>query len=175
MIYNVILDNDAATDTSKCAICLEGMTNPKALPKCGHSFCTECIDNAFKHQQKCPICGEVYGVLTGNQPQGQMTISTSNNYLPGCGSSGTIIIHYSFHNGTQGPNHPNPGRPYTGTSRTAFLPNNEEGQKVLKLLKKAFDQKLTFTIGRSTTTGRENMVTWNDIHHKTSTSGGPAR
>ncbi|CAF4350675.1 unnamed protein product, partial [Adineta steineri] len=28
---------------------------------------------------------------------------------------------------------------------------------------------------RSTTTGQENVITWNDIHHKTSISGGPDR
>ena len=69
-------------------------------------------------------------------------------------------------------NHPNPGRHFTGTSRTAYLPNNTEGKKVLGLLKKAFDARLTFTIGTSVTTGATGMVTWNDIHHKTSTHGG---
>ena len=92
--------------------------------------------------------------------------------LPGYGSCGTIVISYRFPSGTQGPDHPNPGKPYTGTSRTAYLPNNIEGKKVLRHLKKAFEQKLTFTIGRSTTTGRDDCVTWNDIHHKTSMYGG---
>ncbi|KAG8430906.1 hypothetical protein GDO86_019770, partial [Hymenochirus boettgeri] len=69
-------------------------------------------------------------------------------------------------------NHPHPGTPYSGTSRTAYLPNNKEGQEVLRLLRRAFDQKLIFTIGRSRTTGAENTVTWNDIHHKTSMFSG---
>ena len=68
--------------------------------------------------------------------------------------------------------HPNPGQRYYGTGRTAYLPNCPEGQKVLKLLKASFKRRLTFTIGRSRTTGCDNVVTWNDIHHKTSTSGG---
>ena len=63
--------------------------------------------------------------------------------------------------------HPNPGQRYKGTSRRAFLPNNKEGQTVLKLLKIAFDRRLTFTLGQSRTTGKDNTVTWNDIHHKT--------
>ncbi|XP_051278309.1 probable E3 ubiquitin-protein ligase DTX3 isoform X2 [Dicentrarchus labrax] len=69
--------------------------------------------------------------------------------------------------------HPNPGHPYEGASRTAYLPDSSEGNKVLKLLRRAFDQRLIFTVGRSTTSGRSNMVTWNDIHHKTSVYGGP--
>lgn len=31
----------------------------------------------------------------------------------------------------------------------------------------AWERKLIFTIGRSNTTGREDVVTWNGIHHKT--------
>lgn len=45
---------------------------------------------------------------------------------------------------------------------------------MLKLLRVCFDRKLTFTIGRSVTTGKEHVIVWNGIHHKTSTSGGPA-
>ena len=67
--------------------------------------------------------------------------------------------------------HPNRGVPYYGTRRHAYLPNNDEGQEVCQLLKRAFDAKLVFTIGRSITTGRNNVVIWNDIHHKTSTTG----
>ena len=64
--------------------------------------------------------------------------------------------------------HPNPGKRYKGTKRVAYLPDNKEGKEIYELLLKAFNAKLTFTIGRSTTTGQEDVVTWNDIHHKTS-------
>lgn len=69
--------------------------------------------------------------------------------------------------------HPNPGLPYTRLSRTAYLPDSTEGKQILDLLKRAFDQRLIFTVGRSSTSGRNNTVTWNDIHHKTSIYGGP--
>ena len=62
--------------------------------------------------------------------------------------------------------HPNPGTPYTGTERKAYLPNTAEGRKLLMLLKIAFDRRLVFTVGRSETTGQEGIV-WNGIHHKT--------
>lgn len=39
--------------------------------------------------------------------------------------------------------------------------------QVLRLLSVAWQRRLIFTIGRSNTTGREDVVTWNDIHHKT--------
>ena len=69
--------------------------------------------------------------------------------------------------------HPHPGRMYEGIRRKAYLPDNKEGGKVLKLLTLAFDKRLTFTVGRSNTTNLDDQITWNDIHHKTSRDGGP--
>lgn len=76
---------------------------------------------------------------------------------------------------TKQTNHPNPGRSYPPTSRTAYLPDNKEGQEILQLLRRAFNQKLIFTVGQSHTTGAQDVITWNDIHHKTSMSGGPTK
>ena len=36
----------------------------------------------------------------------------------------------------------------------------------------AFRRRHTFTVGFSVTTGRENCIVWNGIHHKTQTGGG---
>ena len=157
----------------ECSICLNKFTKKKTLEKCGHSFCTKCIDRAFRSKKQCPLCFTMYGPLTGNQPKGNMYDSFQSTSLPGFGSSGAIVISYRFPSGTQGPDHPNPGTPYTGTTRTAYLPNNDQGRKVLKLLRKAFEQKLLFTIGLSNTTGRDDCVIWNGIPHKTSVTGGP--
>jgi len=71
--------------------------------------------------------------------------------------------------------HPNPGKRYKALRRIAYLPNNTEGKEIYKLLRKAFDNKLIFTIGASRTTGKEDVITWNDIHHKTSVDGGPTK
>ena len=76
---------------------------------------------------------------------------------------------------TQQSNHPNPGKPYYATSRTAYLPDNKEGREILQLLRRAFNQKLIFTVGQSRTTGAQGVITWNDIHHKTSMTGGPTK
>ena len=163
----------SAVDDNKCPICLSDFSDKKTLSKCGHSFCTGCIDEAFKHQQKCPVCYTVYNPLTGNQPEGHMFTSYQSTSLPGFNSCGTIVISYAIPSGVQGSDHPNPGKPFVGTRRDAYLPNNEEGMKVLNLLKKAFEQKLIFTIGRSAATGRDDCVIWNGISHKISISGGP--
>lgn len=123
---------------------------------------------------RCPINqGLILGIRQGDQPPGTMNDRVNSTiFIPGYGQ-GAIVINYAFPNGVYPPSHARAGQPYTGTHRTCYLPNNSEGQKVLVLLKQAFNQKLTFTIGTSNTTGASNVVTWNDIHHKTSITGGP--
>eukprot|EP00466_Bigelowiella_natans_P015121 jgi/Bigna1/126427/aug1.2_g1135 len=68
--------------------------------------------------------------------------------------------------------HPSPGESYSGTHRYAYLPDNEEGNRVCRLLMRGFEHGLLFTVGQSVTTGVKNTTIWNGIHHKTSTSGG---
>ena len=176
-LFSVSKPGDACDKTSKddeCPICLSDFTNKKTLDKCGHSFCTKCIDKAFSDKKRCPVCGVVYGLLMGNQPPGKMFVSHTSINLPGYESCGCITITYQFEDGVQGQEHPTPGKRFSGIIRSAYLPDNETGRKVLRLLQKAFEQRLTFTIGLSTTTGVDNAITWNDIPHKTSILGGPS-
>lgn len=67
---------------------------------------------------------------------------------------------------------PRPGQPYKGGDFCAFLPDNKEGLKTAKLLKKAFDRGLTFQIKSC---DGEERVTWGLIPHKTSWDGGRDR
>uniref|UniRef100_A0A7N6BKG2 E3 ubiquitin-protein ligase n=1 Tax=Anabas testudineus TaxID=64144 RepID=A0A7N6BKG2_ANATE len=149
--------------TEDCVICMDSIQQKKTL-RCLHSFCSGCIDSFFKLKPACPICNTYHGVYTGTQPAGTMTVTRTRQHLP---------VGYKFPPGIQGPEHPNPGMRYSSTCRTAYLPACEEGEKVLRLLSKAFNRRLIFTIGRSATTGLNNVITWNDIHHKTSMGGGP--
>ncbi|XP_013403375.1 uncharacterized protein LOC106168751 [Lingula anatina] len=167
-------NKDEGTNVDACVICMDPMVNPKRLEKCGHVFCTSCIDKSFRLSKPvCPTCGTVYGVIKGNQPPGEMRDRTLRSSLPGHPDCCTIEITYSFRGGIQGEDHPTPGTWYGGIRRSAYLPDSLEGRKVLKLLRKAFDNKVVFTVGRSTTTGKEGQITWNDIHHKTNQYGGP--
>ncbi|CAG5981995.1 unnamed protein product [Menidia menidia] len=161
------------TEEENCPICLGPFTNKEQL-KCKHEFCKGCLKSAVQHGGPiCPICKDVFGVIEGDQPAGTMEFFTYNTPLPGFPDCGHIAITYRIPDGVQTKIHPKPGQRYYGTNRTAYLPDNREGNEVLQLLTKAFNQKLIFTIGTSRTTGSDNMVTWNDIHHKTSKYGGP--
>lgn len=162
-------------EDDECPICKDTIENKEILEKCKHAFCKTCIDRAMAFKQACPVCNTVCGVLTGNQPEGTMSSRKINLSLPGYPNCGTIEIVYNMNGGIQTSSHPNPGQPYGPAHRIAYLPDNEEGQEILQLLKRAFHQKLIFTVGQSRTTGAENVITWNDIHHKTAMEGGPSR
>ena len=160
----------------ECAVCLSALTDDRSvvsLQGCGHAFCGECIRSALKISPKCPTCRNLVGKPQGKMPSGTMTISTSTmscaSYPPG-----TIVIMYYLLGGTQCSYHGNPGARYSGARRTAYIPDIDDGQKLLKRLKYAFSCGLTFSIGTSMTSGVPNVVTWASIHHKTSISGGAA-
>ncbi|XP_036599389.1 E3 ubiquitin-protein ligase DTX3L-like [Trichosurus vulpecula] len=167
------LEKEKKEEEEECVICMEIIHHKEVLPKCKHTFCGPCIREAMKHKPVCPICQTAYGIVKGNQPDGKMTYSCLSFSLPGYDSCGTIEILYDMSGGIQTEDHPNPGKYYSGTKRTAYLPDNEEGRQVLNLLKRAFKQKLIFTIGQSRTSGVTDVITWNDIHHKTKIYGGP--
>ncbi|KAL6464716.1 hypothetical protein MHYP_G00270330 [Metynnis hypsauchen] len=165
-------ENDKSKDDD-CPICMDKFTDKTKL-KCGHEFCKGCLKESVKSiGEICPVCKDIFGILTGTQPDGKMHFSKQHYSLPGYSQCGTIEIVYNIPDGHQMERHPNPGQRFFGTTRRAYLPDNDEGRHVLKLLQKAFDQKLIFTVGTSTTTGAQNAVIWNDVHHKTNVSGGP--
>jgi len=186
---------DAYLEDDTCNICLlefdkKRIDSPKAkrlkfsssnsnccvrLLNCkGHFFHVECITKWLSVKPKCPTCSNFYGEEIGDQPlNGVMAVRSSPVPLPGYLNCGTLELFYHFPRGTQTAAHPNPGVPYMGTQRRAFLPNNTQGRKVARLLLRAFDNRVSFTVGTSLTTGRPNCVIWNGIHHKTNRDGGP--
>ncbi|XP_035289574.1 probable E3 ubiquitin-protein ligase DTX2 isoform X1 [Anguilla rostrata] len=174
-----------------CIICMERLSCPsgyegaldsQTMPpntvgkftKCGHNLHLLCMLAMYNNGTKdgslqCPSCKTIYGEKTGTQPKGKMEIYSIPQQLPGHSDCGTIQIIYSIPPGIQGPEHPNPGQPYTcrGFPRLCFLPDNHKGRKVLELLKVAWTRRLIFTVGTSSTTGEPDTVVWNEIHHKT--------
>ncbi|XP_072445502.1 probable E3 ubiquitin-protein ligase DTX2 isoform X2 [Chiloscyllium punctatum] len=142
--------------------------------RCGHVFHLLCMMAMYENGNKdgslqCPSCKTIYGEKTGTQPKGKMDIYLLPQSLPGYADSGSIQIVYNIPPGIQGPEHPNPGKPYTarGFPRHCYLPYSEKGRQVLELLKVAWNRRLIFTVGTSSTTGETDTVVWNEIHHKT--------
>ncbi|XP_063983649.1 protein deltex [Diachasmimorpha longicaudata] len=178
--YVKVVESDG---TDSCPVCL-GTPEPLTveLTRCHHRLHLACLNAMLSSQQhpmyiQCPVCRMIYGEKRGNQPPGSMNWTRIPRALPGFPHTNTIQITYDIPSGIQGPEHPNPGQTFyaVGFPRVCYLPDNDLGRRVLRLLQIAFERRLTFTIGRSVTTGREDVVTWNEIHHKTelgpSTSG----
>mmetsp|Transcript_22195 Transcript_22195/g.53249 ORF Transcript_22195/g.53249 Transcript_22195/m.53249 type:complete len:350 (+) Transcript_22195:81-1130(+) len=169
-----------------CCICQCDFENDPAAPdpfirfgQClGHHFHLSCVDNTSLFQGgfvKCPVCSTTYGQIQGTQPDGVMTVTRSHarqGSLPGYDKAGMISITYTFGNGMQVEGMPSPGRPYSGTSRIAYLPDNAEGAEIANLLAEAFRRGLVFQVGDSVTNGSKNTTVWNGIHHKTNMHGG---
>lgn len=161
---------------SSCPVCFEEMAEHDMTPlPCGHKLCEECLDGVKKSgQEKCPTCQVPFGRITGDQPvDATMSSTIIKTSLPGYEGYHTIEIHYRIPAGVQTEQHRNPGKSYAGDYRVAYLPNSAKGKLLLQLLQRAFDARLIFTIGHSPTRGVDDVVTWNDIHHKTSMRGGP--
>ncbi|XP_036282386.1 E3 ubiquitin-protein ligase DTX4 isoform X1 [Pipistrellus kuhlii] len=172
-----------------CTICMERLTAPSGykgpqptvkpdlvgkLSRCGHIYHIYCLVAMYNNGNKdgslqCPTCKTIYGVKTGTQPPGKMEYHLIPHSLPGHPDCKTIRIIYSIPPGIQGPEHPNPGKSYSarGFPRHCYLPDSEKGRKVLKLLLVAWDRRLIFAIGTSSTTGESDTVIWNEVHHKT--------
>ncbi|XP_060912117.1 probable E3 ubiquitin-protein ligase DTX2 isoform X2 [Labrus mixtus] len=184
----------AGVPDEDCIICMDQLSNASGyetavseeggqsiLPdtvgkfiKCGHTLHMLCMLAMYNNGTKdgslqCPSCKTIYGEKTGTQPKGKMEIYSVAQSLPGHPDCGTIQIIYSIPPGLQGPEHPNPGQPFTcrGFPRFCFLPDNDKGRKVLEMLKVAWMRRLIFTVGTSSTTGEPDTVVWNGIHHKT--------
>lgn len=172
-----------------CTICMERLTahsgykgpQPTIKPdlvgklsRCGHIYHIYCLVAMYNNGNKdgslqCPTCKTIYGVKTGTQPPGKMEYHLIPHSLPGHPDCKTIRIIYSIPPGIQGPEHPNPGKSFSarGFPRHCYLPDSEKGRKVLKLLLVAWDRRLIFAIGTSSTTGESDTVIWNEVHHKT--------
>ena len=172
----VSLNNENEKDD--CPICLGPFKESgpiKATGACDHVFHAQCLEDSLKQDFKCPVCRAVIKKKLGPCPNGHMYITGYKNmHCAGYENCGTIVINYELKGGVQGPQHPNPGVRYCADGRQAYLPDNEAGKEVLKLLKKAWEMKLTFRVGTSLSTGAANVITWNDIHHKTRRVGGSA-
>uniref|UniRef100_A0A182JMN5 E3 ubiquitin-protein ligase n=1 Tax=Anopheles atroparvus TaxID=41427 RepID=A0A182JMN5_ANOAO len=124
--------------------------------------------NELGYYVECPTCHVIYGRKIGCQPHGTMEYAVKQYHLPGHEDSNTIEIMYNFQSSVQNQHQPRPGKEYfaVGFPRRCFLPNNNQGRLILTYLLEAFNRRILFTIGRSATTGIEDVVQ-PCVEHKT--------
>ncbi|XP_061088339.1 uncharacterized protein LOC133122398 [Conger conger] len=128
---------------------------------CGNTYCPQCVcDHASC--KVCPKAENVRGI------KGTMSVAELNMSLSGHLKDTTLKLTYSIPDGIQGEDHPNPGATFKGGVFEAFLPLNRQTRRLLPLLKRAFNEGLTFTI---TEGNQGERVIWG-IPHKTKMEGG---
>ena len=144
------------------------------LKKCSHLFHVVCIGTMLdsmsnmkrnEYSISCPICQTIHGIKTGDQPvTGTMNVRLEYYSVPGYEGYQTNVIGYHFSDGIS-----ETGTIYNaaGFPRDCYVPDCPEGRVVIELLKIAWKRRLIFTIGTSVTTGHQNRIVWNNIHHKT--------
>lgn len=162
-----------------CSICLsplDDISTVICLPECKqHPFHKDCIKQCVdKDCIECPYCRKLYGVKYGNQPAGIMKIYSVDFNLPKF-ECDTILIVYSFGSGIYLDKTPDTLDIviYPSDIRLAYLPNNVQGNKCLRLLTIAWNRNLIFNIGLSLTRShlKDKRIIWNGIHHKTMIKG----
>lgn len=84
-----------------CPICMDTFTKKKRL-KCKHEFCGECLAKSKESiGSVCPVCKDVFGIITGDQPDGTMNSNFQRFSLPGFPTCDTIVITYDIPSGIQ--------------------------------------------------------------------------
>ncbi|KAJ8376955.1 hypothetical protein SKAU_G00075350 [Synaphobranchus kaupii] len=160
-----------AAEVGTCPLCMEPLQKKQRLI-CTHAFCAACLERSVERVGlQCPVCLKALRVV-GDQPQGEMSVK----HLKDCFGKECVCIVYNILSGIQTEAHPNPGKPFTGIQTEAWLPDKQwirssygsgtvclDGQNVLKLLQRAFEQKLVFTV--AATDGAADRVVFTDIPH----------
>lgn len=180
-IYRTPLWLDVPPDqmgSNECPLCLTQLRqgHPVRLTRCSHCFHEACARRILNGGTSitCPMCSVVTGLVTGNQPPGVMEVlfvptqSVSGAPI----GEGTIYVTYIIPSGIQGPEHKSPGAHFEGTSRACVFPDTPEGRSIVRLIKIAFRRRLVLTIGQSVSRGKDNVIVWNKISHKTRLDGG---
>ncbi|KAJ8376945.1 hypothetical protein SKAU_G00075250 [Synaphobranchus kaupii] len=145
-----------AAKVETCPLCMKPLKEKHRLI-CAHAFCAACLVRSVgRLGRQCPVCQKAL-IVVGDQPEGKMTVT----HLKDCFGIDYGNIMYKIPSGIQTEAHPNPGKPFTGIQTTAWLPYSPEGQEVLKLLQRAFEQKLVFTV--AATNGAADRVVFTGI------------
>lgn len=155
----------------------EGMDHLPTRPKlcADHMFHMGCLKHWLKTNPSCPLCRTQLVVLTGYQPQTEgstMDVVQDSVSLPGFEPAGTLCVRFFVAAGFQDLDCPLPGERFSAFQFTTFLPDNSEGQELVRLLSVAWTRRLLFRIGMNPATGRMDILTPNGIEMKTRRLGG---
>ncbi|KAL3912575.1 MAG: hypothetical protein SGARI_001085 [Bacillariaceae sp.] len=189
LVPSVLFEEEVGGDSRKdaCAICDDALSSRPsvALTVCGHIFHLDCIDHHLEQQEAsnnnnnlCPQCGKcVRQDPTGRSPSGTMTISSHlpRDLPPGVAPPGgggedkrVIKILYEIPDGYQKEYHNKPDERFRGCTKVAYVPDTEEGNRIVERLVYAFRHGLTFQIAPNERNPSEKDVAqYGKVPHRT--------
>ena len=171
-LQEVRLAGERPADDWKCSICFENHVQEPVLElACKHQLHQPCLERLLSSDviKRCPECKQTIIPSYGNQPAGTMEWEVIDAFCPGESVFETIRIQYEIPQGRMTVSGQQIN--YDSDFRDAYLPNHKKGRKALFMLKTAFERGLVLTVGYSLSRGISNVVTWNNIPHKTSLRG----
>lgn len=161
-------------DGEMCIICQENNDDKSVvLNVCGHCFHKSCIEDWFNSKgqfKKCPSCRKAITKEIGFQPEHPDSYMRCERYsqcLPGHPEVGRLILTCCVPSGIQNATHPHPGRIYSGIRKKFLFPDNEEGRKLIELLRVAWEQKLLFRIEVTSKPNQNDHLVVNGFYLKT--------
>ena len=190
---------DPSSHSDVCNICFEPMTeNPVEIPveipsetqlekqhvsqtpvivrECSHVFHIGCIHRWLSDKSTCPVCRKSLFTITGFQPRSPLSLfevlESPTECLQGYPECGSLTLKFHVAPGTQTSDMPMPGEPYFGMNLTCFLPNNSEGQEIVRLFRIAWNRGLLFRVGFNPNTRRMDCVVPNGFEFKVRQDGG---
>ena len=133
------------------------------------TVCRSCMEQQLEVRSTCPTCMQHVRVLQGPCPPGTASVRRFSESLPGFEGHGHFSILFQVMSGQQQEGRdPNPGQDFAGKHVFCFLPDTERGIALGTRLLTAFRRGHAFCVGRSLTTGQDNVTTFNGVHMKTS-------
>ena len=181
-----LVEDDLILKDKQCSICLEGFSKTCERDQLSirprtceyHLFHLGCIQSWLKTNASCPLCRTQLIIVTGFQPQGldhKLSVATDTTPLPGHDECRTIKVWFHFEPSLQATDAPLPGEAHDGFDMITYLPDNNEGQEVLRLLRLAWKRRLLFRIGFNPVTKRMNRIVSNGLDLKYAREGGILR
>lgn len=116
---------------------------------CTHLFHRECLRQWAKEKQDCPSCRQQFSMQLGYQPivRGQF-FKVTRSSLPAHEFPGytSLIVRIFVPSGRQTKLQPAPGHMFKGIHVTMQLPDNQEAQDIVRMLRIAFRRRLLFRV-----------------------------
>jgi deltex-like protein len=177
-----VIDVDDEPGNDVCNICFDGFEHESIqikeavqIKECAHKFHLTCIQRWLAEKSTCPVCRKSLFTIRGYQPKhpnSLFRVEEDATPLSGFPECSTLVLSFHLETGYQSTDMPLPGETFNGLNLTSFLPNNPEGQEIVRLLNIAWERGLLFRVGYNPQTNRMDQVVPNGFELKLRRDGG---